>query len=85
MKQLHLMAEDEEEEIEFADVQGKQDEVTSNIGVVVDMSFHTLSSGLKRKTITLQQVMRSVVVNVLVDTGSSDSFISHSLAKDSDD
>ena len=55
---------------------GEQDEATGNPGEVMEMSLHTLSEALKRKTITLVGRLDGEDMLILVDTGSSDSYIS---------
>ena len=45
----------------------------------MEMSLHALSEALKRKTITLTGILDGEEVLILVDTGSSDSYISSEL------
>nr|XP_027108798.1 uncharacterized protein LOC113728610 [Coffea arabica] len=73
---LNFLVNDEEEDTEFEDALGEQDETTGNPGEVMEMSLHTLSEALKRKTITLVGVLDGEEMLILVDTGSSDSYIS---------
>nr|XP_027081138.1 uncharacterized protein LOC113703854 [Coffea arabica] len=70
---------EEEEETAFEDALGEQDEHTGNPGQTMEMSLHALSEALKRKTITLTGVLDGEEVLILVDTGSSDSYISSEL------
>lgn len=48
---------------------GEQDELTGNPGIPMEVSLHALSDSLKRKTITLQGLLRGKKVSLLVDTG----------------
>ncbi|XP_027088762.1 uncharacterized protein [Coffea arabica] len=70
---------EEEDEATFEDAVGEHDEHTGNPGQTMDMSLHALSEALKRKTITLTGVLNGEEVLILVDTGSSDSFINSEL------
>ena len=45
----------------------------------MELSLNALSEALKRKTITLTGVLNGEEVSILVDTGSSDSFINSEL------
>lgn len=71
---LHFMVAEEEEE-EFQDAPGEQDEHTGNPGKPIDVSVYALSCAIQRKTITLQGQLKGETVSILVDTGSSHSFI----------
>nr|XP_027120832.1 uncharacterized protein LOC113737890 [Coffea arabica] len=73
---LNLLVTEEEEENEFEDAVGEQDESTGNPGQVMEMSLHALSEAMKRKTITLVGRWDGEEMLILVDTGSSDSYIS---------
>nr|XP_027120660.1 uncharacterized protein LOC113737665 [Coffea arabica] len=73
---LNFLINDEGEESEFEDALGEQDETTGNPGQIMEMSLHTLSEALKRKTITLVGRLDGEEMLILVDTGSSDSYIS---------
>lgn len=85
VKQLNLlMNEEEEEDFSFEDTIGEQDENTGNPRKMMDISLNTLSGSLKRKTIMLQGELLGIAIQILVDTGSSDSFISHHLARQLD-
>ncbi|XP_071917152.1 uncharacterized protein [Coffea arabica] len=61
---------EEEEESAFED---------AHPGQAMEMSLHALSEALKRKTITLTGVLDGEQMLILVDTGSSDSYISSEL------
>nr|XP_027099356.1 uncharacterized protein LOC113718666 [Coffea arabica] len=79
-KHLNLMMyEEEEEDTEFQDAQGEQDELTGNPGEPVEISLNALSDSLRRNTILLQGQLAGEPVRILVDTGSSDSYIHHKL------
>ncbi|XP_071918893.1 uncharacterized protein [Coffea arabica] len=73
---LNLLVTDEEEEIEFEDAVGEQDESTGNPGQVMEMSLHALSEAMKRKIVTLIGKWDGEEMLILVDTGSSDTYIS---------
>ena len=83
-RQLNLMVADEKDEGEFLDAVGKQDEKTGNPGELMDVSLHALTEVLKRNTITLKGEIKGVLIYILVDTGSSDTYIGHHLAKSLD-
>lgn len=72
----------EEEDDEFEDAEGEQEEGTGNPGQEMEVSLYALSDSLKRKTISLQGFMNNTTVTILVDTGSSHSFITPALVKD---
>ncbi|XP_027172283.1 uncharacterized protein LOC113771935 [Coffea eugenioides] len=79
-KHLNLMMyEEEEEDTEFQDAHGEQDELTGNPGEPVEISLNALSDSLRRNTILLQGQLAGEPVRILVDTGSSDSYIHHKL------
>lgn len=80
-KQLNLMSSEEEEDSTFEDALVELEEQEGNPGQVVEVSLNNLSGSLKRKTITLQGELVGYAVKILVDTGSSDSFLSHNVAK----
>lgn len=71
----------EEEEEEFQDAPGEQDEHTGNPGKPIDVSVYALSCAIQRKTITLQGQLKGETVSILVDTGSSHSFINPAVVK----
>lgn len=75
---LHFMIIEEDEE--FLDAPGEQDEYTGNPGQAIDVSLHALTCAIQRKTITLEGSLKGEVVSILVDTGSSHSFISPKVA-----
>ncbi|XP_027062727.1 uncharacterized protein [Coffea arabica] len=75
----NCMTLEEEEDSAFEDALGEQDEQTRNPGQAMEMSLHALSEALKRKTITLSGILDGEEVLILVDTGSSDSYISSEL------
>ena len=79
MKHLNFMLYEEEEDTEFQDVLGEQDELTGNPGKSVEVSLNALSDSLRRNTILLQGQLAGRNVKILVDTGSSDSYIHHKL------
>nr|XP_027097511.1 uncharacterized protein LOC113717062 [Coffea arabica] len=56
-----------------------KDEQTGNPGQTMELSLNALSEALKRKTITLTGVLNGEEVSIVVDTGSSDSFINSEL------
>ncbi|XP_027088658.1 uncharacterized protein [Coffea arabica] len=68
--------EKKEEESEFEDALGEQDESIGNPGQVMEMSLHALFVAMKRKTITLIGKLDCEETLILVDTRSSDSYIS---------
>ncbi|XP_027098929.2 uncharacterized protein [Coffea arabica] len=72
---LNFLINEEEEESNFEDAVGEQEENTGNPGQIMEMSLHTLSNALKRKTITLVGRLDGEEMLILVDTGSSDSYI----------
>ena len=69
-----MILEDEEDAV-FEDVVGEQDEQTGNPGQTMELSLHALSESLRSKTITLTGILDGEKVFILVDTGSSDSYI----------
>nr|XP_027071642.1 uncharacterized protein LOC113696426 [Coffea arabica] len=69
--------EEEEEEVEFEDAEGEQDELTGRVGELAEVSLNALSGAIKRKSILLMGNLGGFPVKILVDTGSSDSFIHH--------
>nr|XP_027123207.1 uncharacterized protein LOC113739959 [Coffea arabica] len=75
----NCMTLEEEEDSAFEDALGEQDEQTGNLGQAMEVSLHALSEALKRKTITLSGILDGEEVLILVDTGSSDSYISSEL------
>ncbi|XP_027088526.2 uncharacterized protein [Coffea arabica] len=79
MGHLNFFIGDEEEDTEFEDAVGEQDEHTGNPRTVMEMSLHILSESLKRKTITITGQLDGEEVVILVDTGSSDSYINSEL------
>ncbi|XP_027127715.2 uncharacterized protein [Coffea arabica] len=76
---MNCLIMEEEKEVAFEDALGEQDKQTGNPGQTMEMSLHALSEALKRKTITLTGVLDGEEVLILVDTGSSNSFISSEL------
>ncbi|XP_071939847.1 uncharacterized protein [Coffea arabica] len=74
----YMILEDEEDST-FEDALGEQDEQTGNPGQAIEISLHALSEALKRKTITLIGILDGEEVLILVDTGSSDSYINSEL------
>ncbi|XP_027081018.1 uncharacterized protein [Coffea arabica] len=75
----NCMTLEEKDNAAFEDAFGEQDEQTGNPGQAMDMSLHALSEALKRKTITLTGTLDGEKVLILVDTESSDSYISSEL------
>lgn len=76
---LNCLGIEEEEEADFEDVVGEQDEHTGRVGELAEVSLNALSGAIKRKSILLMGNMGGLPVKILVDTGSSDSFIHHRL------
>ncbi|XP_071939900.1 uncharacterized protein [Coffea arabica] len=72
---VNCMVLDDEKDAVFKDALGEQDEQTGNPGQPMELSLHALSESLKRKTITLTGILDGEKVFMLVDTGSSDSYI----------
>ncbi|XP_071909625.1 uncharacterized protein [Coffea arabica] len=70
---------EEDEETEFLDAIGEQDEQTGHPGQSVDISLHALTASIKRKTLKLQGVLKGQTVSILVDTGSTNSFLNAAL------
>ncbi|XP_071903401.1 uncharacterized protein [Coffea arabica] len=68
---------EEGEDTEFEGAEGEQDELTGRVGELAEVSLNALSSTLKRKSIMLMGNLGGFPVKILVDTGSSDSFINH--------
>ncbi|XP_027160631.1 uncharacterized protein LOC113761725 [Coffea eugenioides] len=77
-RHLNLILE-EDEETEFLDAIGEQDEQTGHPGQSVDISLHALTASIKRKTLKLQGVLKGQTVSILVDTGSTNSFLNAAL------
>ncbi|XP_027183811.1 uncharacterized protein LOC113782099 [Coffea eugenioides] len=74
---LNYLGTDEEEDNEFEDAEGEQDELTGRTGELAEVSLNALSGAIKRKSIMLMGSLGGLPVKILVDTGSSDSFINH--------
>ncbi|XP_071905809.1 uncharacterized protein [Coffea arabica] len=70
-----------DEEPEFLDAIGEHDEYTGHLGQSVDVSLHALTTSVKRKTLRLQGVLEGQTVSILVDTGSTNSFLNAILLK----
>lgn len=66
MKDLNFIV--NEDEVEFSDAMGEQDEETGNSGKLMDVSLHTLSNSIKRKTIILNGFLHNRMICILVDT-----------------
>ncbi|XP_071926629.1 uncharacterized protein [Coffea arabica] len=62
-----------------SDALGEQDELTNNPREPVEILLNALSDSLGRNTILLQGQLAGETVKILVDTGSSDSYIHHML------
>nr|XP_027064416.1 uncharacterized protein LOC113690623 [Coffea arabica] len=77
---LNCISTEEEEEAAFEDAVGEQDEYTGRVGELAEVSLNALSSAIKRKSIMLLGNLGGLPVKILVDTGSSDSFINHKMA-----
>ncbi|XP_027102590.1 uncharacterized protein [Coffea arabica] len=69
--------EEEEEENDFEDAVGEQDEFTGRVGETAEVSLNALSGAIQRKSIMLIGSIGGLPIKILVDTGSSDSFINH--------
>ncbi|XP_027175053.1 uncharacterized protein LOC113774658 [Coffea eugenioides] len=72
---------EEEDEAEFEDAEGEQDELTGRVGELAEVSLNALAAAIQRKSILLLGNLGGIPVKILVDTGSSDSFIHYQLAK----
>ncbi|XP_027156574.1 uncharacterized protein LOC113757594 [Coffea eugenioides] len=79
-KYRHLNFILEEDEVpEFLDAIGEQDEQTGHPGQSVDVSLHALTTSIKRKTLKLQGELGGKIISVLIDTGSTNSFLNSTL------
>ncbi|XP_027118691.1 uncharacterized protein [Coffea arabica] len=77
-RHLNFILEDDEEP-EFLDAIGEQDEYTGHPGQSVDVSLHALTSSIKRKTLKMQGLLKGKTISVMVDTGSTNSFLNSTL------
>lgn len=68
---------DDEAGLEFSEQGQEMVGEQSQLKTVIDMSMHALSDNLKRKTITLTGFIGDKALNILVDTGSTDSYINY--------
>lgn len=75
MKHLNFLLLDEDLDPDGEDILAEIEEAEKDAGAVVEASLYTLSGNLSRKTIMLQGKLLGHLVNILVDTGSSDSYI----------
>ena len=71
----------EGEETDFEDAEGEQDELTGKVGAMAEVSLNSLAAAIRRKSIMLLGNLGGVPVKILVDIGSSDSFIHYGLVK----
>ncbi|XP_071913949.1 uncharacterized protein [Coffea arabica] len=78
-KGLNCLSVEEEEETDFEDAVGEQDEFTGRVGELAEVSLNALFGAIQRKSIMLIGSVGGLPVKILVDTGSSDSFINHRL------
>nr|XP_027071740.1 uncharacterized protein LOC113696535 [Coffea arabica] len=78
-KGLNCLSVEEEEETDFEDAVGEQDELTGRVGEMAEVSLNALFGAIQRKSIMLIGSIEGLPVKILVDTGSSDSFINHRL------
>ena len=74
---LNCLNTEEGEETEFEDAEGEQDELTGRVGELAEVSLNALSGAIRRKSILLIGNLGGLPIKILVDTGSSDSFIHH--------
>ncbi|KAL3514227.1 hypothetical protein ACH5RR_026944 [Cinchona calisaya] len=78
MKHLNfILAKDEEESAEFLDAIGEQDEITTHPSQKLNVSLCAISELMKRKIIVLCGELMGERVSLLVDTGSTTSFLNH--------
>lgn len=80
LRHLNFIITEDEEDGEFLDTIGEQEENTGNLGQVVEVYLHTLTNLMKRKTLRLQGILKGKIISVLIDTGSTSSFLSKRLA-----
>ncbi|XP_027071670.2 uncharacterized protein [Coffea arabica] len=78
---LNCVGIEEEDEAEFEDAEGEQDELTGRVGELAEVSLNALAAAIQRKSILLLGNLGGIPVKILVDTGSSDSFIHYQLVK----
>ena len=78
---LNYLDMEEGEETEFEDAEGEQDELIGGVREMAEVSVNALAAAIQRKSIMLLGNLGGVPVKILVDTGSSDSFIHYRLAK----
>lgn len=76
-----ILTEEEETEKGFIDAIGGLDEDNEKVGLVVEVSLHTLTSLLKRKTLKLQGYIQEKARSILIDTGSTTIFLIKDLVK----
>lgn len=75
MKHLNFMLLDEDPEPGGDTILAELEEAEDKVGNIVEAFLYALSSSLQRKTITLQDRLCGQLMNILVDTGSSDSYL----------
>lgn len=75
MKHTNFMLLDEDPDPGGDSILAELEEAEVNAGKVIETSLYTLSSTLQRKTIILYGQMGGRVMHILVDKGSSDSYI----------
>ena len=78
-KGLNCLSVEEGDDTDFEDAVGEQDEFIGRVGEMVEVTLNALSGATQRKSIMLISSIRGLLVKILVDTGSSDSFINHRL------
>ena len=78
-KNLNCLSVEEGDGTDFEDEVGEQDELTGRIGEMAEVTLNALSGAIQRKSIMLIGSIGGLPVKILVDTGSSDSFINHRL------
>ncbi|XP_027183746.1 uncharacterized protein LOC113782033 [Coffea eugenioides] len=78
---LNCLDLEEGEETNFEDAEGEQDENTRRVGELAEVSLNALNDAMSRKSIILRSNMGGLPIKILVDTGTSNSFIHFGLAK----
>lgn len=82
MEQLNMIVMEEgEDNVESVDECMEQDEHTDSLGKKVEVSLCALSDMIHRKTIQLEGYLKEEKVMILVDTGSSSSFVHYKTAQ----
>lgn len=75
MKHLNFLLLDEDLDPGGEEIVAELEEAEQNSGTVIEASLYALSNNLSRETIVRQGKLYGQVINILVDTGSSDSYI----------